>query len=246
MQILTGFHAIEERLRSAVSRAAPLPKGTRLLVTGSGPRIKAILLLASSLGLVPQRPAKPELDRLAPDNRGVALQFEEDEGAPEADLESFLAGAGEDALVLVLDHIEDPQNFGAILRSADIFAVDLVIAPKRRSAPLSDATARASAGALAHVPLTLVPNLAEALKRLAKAGFWRYAADMSGEEVASAELPRKCVLVLGNEGQGVSRLLREECDAALSIKQRGHVDSLNVSAAAAILMHEFRRRYPAP
>lgn len=242
MQRLTGFHAIEEFLRSiqGASKGAP---SARILVSSSGPRIKEILELAGKLGLSVEKAAKAELDKLAPGNRGILLEAD---GAPgeEADLDTFLLDPPANSLVLVLDHIEDPQNFGAILRSADLFAVDLILAPRKRAAPLSDAAVKASAGAAAYAPLALVPNLAEALRRLAKAGFWLYAADMGGESLPVADISARAAIVLGNEGAGVSRLLRDECDFALSIPMAGHVDSLNVSAAAAVLMYEYRRRFP--
>jgi 23S rRNA (guanosine2251-2'-O)-methyltransferase len=242
MRRITGFHAVEELLRS--SRGEGL--GGNILVSGTGPRIKSILESAAKLGIPVARRSKDELDRLAPDNRGLVFELE-DEAAEESetDLEGFLASLEGPALVLVLDHIEDPQNLGAIIRSADVFAADLVLVPRRRAATLSPAAARASAGALAYVPVAVVPNLAAALRRLEGSGFWSYAADMAGEELSKAELPERCALVFGNEGAGVSRLLKDECDAALAIRQAGHVDSLNVSAAAAIMMYEYRRRHPA-
>lgn len=240
MRKIAGFHAIEELLKTGKAEG-------RLLVSGSGPRIKTILELARKAGLPVVKATNEELSRLAPEHRGVVLETSREEAAGEADLGEFLerAEGAKTSLVLVLDHIEDPQNFGAILRSADVFSCDLVIAPNRRAAPLTEAAARASAGALAHVPLALVPNLAEALRRLADAGFWRYAADMGGDSLPKADLPAKLALVMGNEGAGVSRLLRDECDGSLSIPQSGHVDSLNVSAAAAVLLYEYRRRFPA-
>ncbi|MDA8425332.1 MAG: 23S rRNA (guanosine(2251)-2'-O)-methyltransferase RlmB [Treponema sp.] len=243
MRRITGFHAVEELLRS--SRAADF-EGSILISGTAGPRIKSILDLAAKRGIPVARRSKDELDRLAPDNRGLVLELGDEaveEG--ETDLEGFLASLEGPALVLVLDHIEDPQNLGAIVRSADVFAADLVVLPRRRAASLSPAAARASAGATAYVPTAYVPNLAAALRRLAGAGFWSYAADMGGEDLAAADLSERCVLVLGNEGSGVSRLLKDECDAALAIRQSGHVDSLNVSAAAAIMMYEYRRRHPA-
>ncbi len=240
MRRLSGFHAIEELLKTGKAEG-------RLLVSGSGPRIKTILELAKKAGVSVVKTAPAELDRLAPENRGVVFETEREEAPGEASLDESLAEleGRETALILVLDHIEDPQNFGALIRSADVFACDLVIAPKRRAAPLSEAAARASAGALAHVPVALVSNLGEALRRLEEAGFWRYAADMDGDSLPKADLPKKLALVMGNEGAGVSRLLRDECDGALSIPQSGHVDSLNVSAAGAVFMYEYRRRWPA-
>jgi len=242
VQRLTGFHAIEEFLRS---RKGGSPPGARILVSGSGPRIKTILSLAADLELKTEHRSKAELDRIAPGNRGVALEAEEDYECEEPDLDSFLLEIPPRSLVLVLDHVEDPQNLGAILRSADVFAADLIVAPRKRSAPLTEAAVKASAGAAAYAPLALVPNLAEALRRLKKAGYWLYTADTGGASLPSADLSSRAVIVLGNEGAGVSRLLKDECDFALSIPMAGHVDSLNVSAAAAVLMYDYRRRWPA-
>lgn len=254
MRRLSGFHAVEEALRALQASRASRPdgrggaaSGCRILVAGSGPRIKVILELAAKLGVPVSKVPQAELDRLDPANRGLVLETEAEAAAGEVDLDEAIAAleGRESALVLVLDHIEDPQNFGAILRSADVFACDLVIAPRRRAAPLSEAAVKASAGAAAHVPLAMVANLAEALRRLEKAGFWRYAADMGGSPLPAAELPGRLALVMGNEGSGVSRLLKDECDGLLSIPQAGHVDSLNVSAAAAVLLYEYRRGRPA-
>lgn len=236
---LTGFHAIEEFLRSKQGASS----GTRLLVSSSGPRIKEILILAGKLGIEAEHCTKGELDALEPDNRGIVLETQERE-REEPDLGSFLLDPPERSLVIVLDHIEDPQNLGAVLRSADVFAADLVLAPKKRSAPLTDAAVKASAGAAAYAPLALVPNLADALKRLAKAGYWLYAADMGGTDLSKADIANRSTFVLGNEGSGVSRLLKDACDLTLSIPMAGHVDSLNVSAAAAVMMYEYRRRFP--
>jgi 23S rRNA (guanosine2251-2'-O)-methyltransferase len=239
MRILGGFHSIEEQLRSLDK-----PSGARILVSGSGPRIKEILALAARLDVEVLKAGKDELARLAPENRGIVLELAEEAGREEPDLDTFVLDPPEKSLVILLDHIEDPQNFGAVLRSADVFAADLIIAPRRRSAPLSDAAVKASAGAAAYAPLVLVPNLAEALRKLKKAGYWLYAADMGGSSLPESELSARSGIVLGNEGAGVSRLLRDECDFTLSIPMAGHVDSLNVSAAAAVLMYEFRRRWP--
>ncbi len=237
MRRITGFHAIEESLRSADELRG------RLLIAGSGPRIKAILELAARQAMPISRVPQAELDRLAPENRGVILETEAPETPGGADIDSYLLETidREEGLVLLLDHLEDPQNFGAILRSADVFSCDLVVSPKRRAAPLSEAAVRASAGAAAHVPLAIVPNLAEVLRRLKKAGFWCYAAAMDGESLMEAKLPKKLALVVGNEGEGVSKLVREQCDGSLSIPMSGHVDSLNVSAATAIMLYEYRR-----
>ncbi len=234
---MTAFHPIEETLRSGRAEG-------RILVSGSGPRIKAIIELAAKAGISVRKASPEELSRLAPEHRGIVFESSAPTSPTEVFLEDFLAKPREGALVLVLDHIEDPQNYGAVMRSADAFSADLVIVPKRRAAPLSEAASRASAGAVAHVPLASVVNLADALRRLAAAGFWLYCADMKGEALTEAVFPPKCALVLGNEGSGVSRLVGEICDQSVSIPMSGHVDSLNVAASAAIILYEFRRQRP--
>ncbi len=237
MTYVTGFHGMEEALRAGAS------KGGVLLVASPGPRIKRIMDEAGKKGVSVRRVSQAELDRLAPDNRGAAMALESAPSAPAVDLESFCASLGaERATVLILDHIEDPHNYGAILRSADVFACDLVVVPERRAAGQTDAVARTSAGALSYVPVAEVSNLARALEALKAAGFWTYAADMGGERLDAAELPARVAIVMGAEGSGVSRLLKERCDGILSIPQFGHVDSLNVSVAAGIFLYALKAR----
>ncbi|MBU0928160.1 MAG: 23S rRNA (guanosine(2251)-2'-O)-methyltransferase RlmB [Spirochaetes bacterium] len=241
MTYITGFHAMEELVRSGKA------KGATLLVAAAGPRIKKIIELAERSGLRPKAVSARELDAAAPDNRGAAIALAEAPRAAELDLDSWLErGVPETALVVVLDHIEDPHNLGAILRSSDVFAADLVVVPERRAAKETDTVARSSAGAAAYVPTASVPNLARAVERLKEAGFWTYAADMGGQSLPDAELSGRVAVVLGAEGSGVSRLLKERCDGSLSIPQYGHVDSLNVSVAAGVILYEVRKRLGPP
>lgn len=241
MTYLTGFHAMEEFVQSGSTA------GATLLVAAAGPRIKVIIERARKAGLSIQRTSPAELDALAPDNRGAAVQIEGSSASTELDLETWLRGPlSANELVIILDHIEDPHNLGAVMRSADVFAADLVIIPGRRAARETDTVARASAGAVAYVPVATVPNLARAVELLKEAGFWTYAADMGGQSLPDAELSGRVAIVMGGEGSGVSRLLKERCDGALSIPQYGHVDSLNVSVAAGVLMYELRRRLGPP
>jgi len=236
MTYISGFHAMEEFVRSGKARDATL------LVATAGPRIKKLVELAKKSGLRSRQLASAELDKLAPDNRGAAIEMAGEAPSVELDLELWLErGIPESALVVILDHIEDPHNLGAILRSADVFAVDLVIMPERRAAKETDTVARSSAGASSYVPVATVANLARAIEKLKEAGFWTYAADMGGQNLPDAGLSGRIALVLGAEGSGVSRLLKERCDAALSIPQYGHVDSLNVSVAAGIFLYETRK-----
>jgi len=179
---------------------------------------------------------------MSKDQRGAILALEEVfKRKPSLKALCDRVSEPEPSLVLVLDHIEDPQNLGAILRSADAFNVDAVIMPERRASPISNAVARASAGAIAWVPILRVSNLRSAIDTLKKAGYWVYAADMGGKPLVSAGMAQKAVIILGNEGHGVSEILRKAADDIISIPMQGHVESLNVSVSAAILMYEFWR-----
>jgi len=239
---ITSFHGILETLKAK-------PAQVKILVASGeggkkpGPRVRDILELAKKQGIAVERAGQALLDRIDPDNKGIILSILGGSAEKSLSFDDFLDNPPEEALVMILDHIEDPQNFGAILRSADAFGADLVVAPLRRASPLSDAAARTSAGAAAWVPMVFVQNLADAVRRLQDKGFWVYAADMGGAPLVGLALPAKTCFVLGNEGEGVSRLLAEKADGVVSIQMRGHVDSLNVSVAAALFMYEFRRHH---
>lgn len=239
---ITSFHGILEMLKTKPSQAKILI-GTGEGSRKRGPRILDILDLAKRQGIPVEQTAQALIDRIDPDNKGIALALLSKNAEKSLSFDDFLDELPAKALVMMLDHIEDPQNFGAILRSADAFGANLVIAPSRRASPLSDAAARTSAGASAWVPVVFVSNLADALRRLQENGFWVYAADMGGVPLASFELPGKTCFILGNEGEGVSRLLAEKADAIVSIPMRGHVDSLNVSVAAALFMYEYQKAH---
>ena len=234
---LTGFHAIEERIRSG-GACGPL------LVAKAGPRAKEIVSLAVEKKIRLERTGTFDLDGLAPDNRGIALQVEDDDGRADIDLENFIAGLGErrDVLVLILDEITDPHNYGAILRCCDQFGVDLVLGRNRRSAKHADVISKTSSGAVSWVAQAETPNLVRAMEDLKEAGFWIYGADMEGEPVYKKDLRGRTALVLGSEGSGISRLLRERCDGMVGIPSSGRIDSLNVSVAAGVLLYEVRRQ----
>lgn len=146
-------------------------------------------------------------------------------------------------VVLILDGITDPQNFGAILRSADMFSVDLVITPVRRSVQLNPTVVKVSSGAAQYVRVATVTNLVRAIQQLQEIGFWVYGADMGGDSLLSTTFNPKSAIVMGSEGDGIGRLVRESCDHMVSIPTKGHIDSLNVSVATGILLFEtFRQR----
>ena len=241
MTYLTGFHAIEERLKSA--KASGISCGP-LLVAKAGPRAKEIISIAVNNKIRIERTGVFDLDNLAPDNRGIALQVADDIGSVEVSLENFLEGLGEqkNALVLILDEITDPHNYGAILRCCDQFAVDLVISRNRRNAKHAAIISQTSAGAASWVPQAETPNLVRAMEDLKECGFWIYGADMEGDAVHTKDLSGRTALVLGSEGSGISRLLLEKCDGFVGIPSSGRIDSLNVSVATGILLYEIRRQ----
>jgi 23S rRNA (guanosine2251-2'-O)-methyltransferase len=238
MTYLTGFHAIEERIKSGRA-CGPL------LLAKPGPRAREIAALAANNKIRIDRVGTFDLDGIAPDNRGIALAVEDvaRDGA-DTTIEEFLSGLGErrDVLVVILDEITDPHNYGAILRSCDQFAVDLVISRNRRSAKYADVISKTSAGAVSWVPQAETANLPRAAQDLKDAGFWIYGAEMGGDAPAARDLKGRCALILGAEGTGISRLLRENCDAMLGIPSYGKLDSLNVSVAAGVLLYEVLRQ----
>ena len=242
MDYLTGFHAIEERIKS--SRTTGLKCGP-LLMAKAGPRARELVSLAVNCKIRVDRVGTFELDKLAPDNRGIALLVEDIISDGNAvTLEQFINNLGDrkNVLVIILDEITDPHNYGAILRSCDQFGVDLVISRNRRNAKHADVISKTSAGTVSWVPQAEIPNLVRAAGQLKEAGFWLYGADMEGEPVYSTDLRGRVALILGSEGTGISRLLRENCDGFLGIPSHGKIDSLNVSVAAGVLFYEVQRQ----
>ena len=145
--------------------------------------------------------------------------------------------------LVLLDELEDPHNLGAVLRTADAVGADGVLIPKRRSCPLSATVAKTSAGAVEYVPVARIGNVAQTLRALKKEGFWIVGADMDGTaDYFAADLTGALVLVIGSEGRGISRLVRENCDLLVKIPMQGKINSLNASVAGAILMYESLRQ----
>ena len=242
MIYLSGFHAIEERIKSG------RPCGP-LLAAKPGPRARELIKIASQHKIRVDRVGTADLDNISPDHRGVVLEVDEKSGGADISLEEFLEmtgkadeGGQKDALVVILDEITDPHNYGAILRSCDQFGVDLVITRHRRIAKHADVIATTSAGASAWIPQAETANLPRAAELLKEAGFWIYGADMEGEAAWTIDLRGKTAIVLGGEGAGISRLLKENCDAMIAIPSLGRIDSLNVSVAAGIMFYEVMRQ----
>ena len=162
-----------------------------------------------------------------------------------AEVEDILNAArekGEPPFVFILDGIEDPHNLGAIIRTANLAGAHGVIIPKRRAVGLTATVAKTSAGALNYTPVAKVTNLSATLEELKKEGLWFVCADMGGETMYNLNLTGPIGLVIGNEGEGVSRLVKEKCDYVASIPMKGNIDSLNASVAAGVLAYEIVRQ----
>ena len=162
-----------------------------------------------------------------------------------AELDDLFARAkekGEDPFFIMLDGIEDPHNLGAIVRTVNVAGAHGVIIPKDRAVGLTAVVAKASAGALSHTPVVRVTNLARTLEELKKRGLWIVCADMDGTPMTKLDLTGPVCIVVGGEGSGVSRLVREGCDLVAQIPQRGEINSLNASVAAAVLIYETVRQ----
>ena len=162
-----------------------------------------------------------------------------------AEVEDILAAArekGEPPFLVLLDNIEDPHNLGAIIRTANLAGAHGVIIPKNRAVGLTATVARTSAGALNYTPVAKVTNLARTIENLKKEGIWFVCADMGGTQMYDLDLKGAIGLVIGNEGDGVSKLVREKCDFIASIPMQGNIDSLNASVAAGVLAYEIVRQ----
>lgn len=183
---------------------------------------------------------KADLDKMAgsPSHQGVVCTVPAEQYAEISDMFALAESRGEKPLLVICDGVEDPHNLGAIIRSAECAGAHGVIIPKRRACGLTGVVSKSSAGALAYMPVARVTNLVATIKELKDKGVWIYAADMDGEDFAGSDLRGSMALVLGSEGDGISRLVKENCDFVLSIPLYGKVNSLNVSNAAAVLLCE--------
>lgn len=218
-----------------------------ILKNGEG-SIKKIEGMAKDLKIPIQYVEKQALDRLTAgptgtgNHQGVVAHTSSYHYHEVEDLLSAAADKGEAPFLILLDSLEDPHNLGAILRTADGAGAHGVIIQKRRAVGLTDVVAKASAGAVEYVPVAKVANLVETIKKLQSAGLWIAASEMDGQVYDKANLTGPLALVVGGEGRGVSRLVRESCDFLVSIPMEGKISSLNASNAAAVLMYEVHRQ----
>ena len=235
--LIVGRNAVREALRAGRDMEKLLV--SRGEATGS---LREILALAREKGVVVQEVDRRRLDEMAENHQGVAALASM---YAYSTLEEILALArekGEPPFLVVLDGITDPHNLGAIVRTAECMGAHGVILPERRAVGLTPAAMKAAAGALEWIKVARVTNLTRALETLKAQNVWTYATDMDGEDYRRVNFADGCALVIGAEGRGVSRLVRETCDQVVSIPMKGHIDSLNASVAAGVILAEIARQ----
>jgi 23S rRNA (guanosine2251-2'-O)-methyltransferase len=233
--IIYGINPVLEALRAG--RVTEVRVGDR-----SGERMRAVLALAAERRV---RVRQVDSEALARDARGGVHQgvVAEVEASTDRSVEDLVREASGVPLLVVLDGVEDPHNLGAILRTADAAGVDGVVIQSRRAAALGGAAAKASAGAVAHVRIAEVVNIARAISELKELGVWTVGLAGDGDRPYDAvDLSLPTAIVLGGEGEGLRRLVRERCDLTASIPMLGHVESLNVSVAAGVVLFEAVRQ----
>ncbi len=206
--------------------------------------VKSILREAKKTDTIINFVDKERLDRLANSghHQGVVAQAAAYEYAEVEDILNAAKEKGEAPFIFILDEIEDPHNLGAIIRTANLCGAHGVIIPKRRAVGLTATVAKTSAGAVNYTPVAKVTNIAKTIEELKKEGMWFVCADMDGQTMYDLNLTGPIGLVIGNEGAGVSRLVKEKCDFTASILMKGDIDSLNASVAAGVLAYEIVRQ----
>ena len=206
--------------------------------------INQLLGIAAERGIPITECDRSRLDTIAKGGRhqGIIAIAAERNYASIDEIIAYAEEKGEAPFVVVCDGVEDPHNLGAIIRSAECAGAHGIIIPKRRAVGLTATVAKSSAGALEHMLVAKVTNLASAIDDLKERGLWIYAADMDGSTYYKTDMKGATALVLGSEGFGISRLVKEKCDFIVSIPLYGHVNSMNVSCAAAVLLAEVARQ----
>ena len=232
--VIAGRNPVSEAIRSG----RPIDK----ILVARGEKTGAVvgILAKAREKQIPVKEAdRVKLDFLsgsAPHQGIIALAAAKDYSSVE-DILAYAAEKGEPPFLIVLDELEDPHNLGAIIRTAECVGAHGVIIPKRRSVGLSYTVGKASAGAVEYMRVARVTNIANLLDDLKKQGVWIYGADMNGTDYTQCDMSGACALVIGNEGKGMARLVREKCDVIVSLPMKGHINSLNASVAAGILMY---------
>ncbi len=236
--LIIGRNAVAEALRSGRSiDSLMVAKGER------GGSVGKIIVQCRDKGIVIKETDVRKLDKLCggANHQGVAAWAAVHEYSSIEDILANAESKGEPPFVIICDEIEDPHNLGAIIRTADACGAHGIIIPKRRGVALTYAVGKVSAGAVEYVPVARVANLASTIEELKEKGFWVYGADMDGTRWDKQDYSGSVALVVGSEGRGISRLIKEKCDFIVSLPMKGKINSLNASVAAGILMYEIAK-----
>lgn len=206
--------------------------------------LKVILSIAKDNGIVVSEVDRKKLDEMSTthSHQGVIALVSSYEYSSIDEMLKLAKEKGEDPFIIILDEIEDPHNLGSIIRSANVYGAHGIIIPKRRSALVTATVAKASSGAVEYMKIAKMTNLNQAIRELKEKGLWVIGTDMDGEICYESNLTGPIAIVIGSEGKGISRLIKENCDGVVSIPMQGEVNSLNASVAAGTIMYEIIRQ----
>lgn len=235
--ILVGRNPITEALKND-------REIDKILVSSQEGSVIKIIAMAKEKGIPVMKVEKTVIDRIAAgqSHQGVAAYISPYAYAEMDDIFARAEASGEDPFIIILDNLEDPHNLGAIMRTAECAGAHGIIIPKRRACGLTEVVAKASAGAVEYMPCVKVTNIAQTIDELKEKGIWVAACDMGGQEYYKADLKGKLAVVIGSEGFGISKLVKEKCDFVVSMPMKGRITSLNASNAAAIVIYEVRKQ----
>lgn len=232
--------------RNPVIEALKADREIEKLTVGIGTEgsIKKILAMAADKKIPIHYAEKAALDRIAEGgvHQGVVAQVSDFAYCEIADILALAQKRGEPPLLVLLDNLEDPHNFGAIIRTAETVGCHGIVIPKRRAVGITEVVSKASAGAVEHMLCAKVSNMVMAIEQLKEAGLWIAACEAGGPSYYKSDLKGPLALVIGSEGSGIGRLVKEHCDFMVSIPMKGKITSLNASNAAAVLLHEIARQ----
>ncbi len=232
--LIAGRNPVSEAVRSN----RPIDK----ILVASGEKsgaIVGILAKAREKQIPVKEVSKTKLDMISGNavHQGIIAFAAVKEYSTVEDILEYAQNKNEAPFIIILDEVEDPHNLGAIIRTAECAGVHGIIIPKRRSASLSYTVGKASAGAVEYMRIARVTNIAKTIDELKEKNIWVYGADMNGTDYNDCDFSGSCAIVIGNEGKGISRLVKEKCDVIVSLPMKGKINSLNASVAAGILMY---------
>lgn len=234
---IKGRNAVREALNSDVNII-------RIMVSNSSKDkvLMDIVGLAKKKGVKIQYLDNKILDKECDNNQGIVADTSDFKYSTVEDILQVAKRKNKNNFILILDGIEDPHNFGSIIRVAECLGVDGIIISKNRACPVNDTVSKVSAGAIEHVKIAKVTNINTEIERLKEKNIWVYACELGGEDLDSADLSGNIAIVMGSEGNGVSNLTRKICDGVVSMQMYGKVNSLNVSVATGIILYEIVRK----